>query len=354
MNEEIISKVELYITENLNIDISYLKDFSIEFSNIPEIRVYYIYALYKLNQFELGIQELNKINDLIYLQKNHFYIMVKNLLEKRDNTEIDELIKILEDCLKLDVHKKNKWLRLELFNLYEKKELDYMAWKYLEEAISIDENFWEAILKRALGLSLIENCNDIINQILQLPQTYVDADVLNFLGNAYLNCNNINNAVKIFNGSLEISKTEEAYYFLGYINHYNFKDYDKALLYYDESISLNNLFIDALIEKAWLKFDMVNHLEAENLFKEIIVKDGSLHSYNQIILFYLKVNKNSDALNYVYESKNNLGINYMNDGFELICLERLKNTNYIDKYKEYKKKYSDEEMLWFKSLLNEI
>lgn len=235
--ETIIYEIERYITDNIVLDLDYLKKFSDKYKNISELKVYYIYALFKDSQFELATQELDFLEQSKNFEKNSFSLMVKCLIDAIKNDEVDILIISLEKLLVIDKEKKNKWLRIELFKLYEKKGIDYLAWGYLEEAIAIDEIFYEAILTRAYRLNLITNCSDIIQQIISLPQTYIDSDILNFLGNAYLNCGDTENALKIFNGSIKKTETEEAYYFLGYINHYNLNDFEKGLFYYDKSIS---------------------------------------------------------------------------------------------------------------------
>lgn len=354
MIEKEIYEIERYFTDHIDLDLDYLKKISSKHVNILELRVYYVYALYKTDNIKLANEELISLNQSKTLQENSFFLMVKSLVQINQDNEIDLLIDSLDKCLKIDNERINKWLRLELFKLYEKKGIDYLAWGYLEDAILIDENFYEAILLRAHRLDLVTNCSDIIHQILQLPQTFVNADILNFLGNAYLNCNEIENALKIFNGSLEIRITEEAYYFIGYINHYNFEDYEKAMFYYDQSISLNNQFIDVLIEKAWLLYDMNEYQTSEALFKEIIRNHEQINVYNQITLFYIRTEKISEALNYIEESKSKFGVNHMNQGFELICLEKIKDDRYVNKYHLYKKKYTIEELSWFKTLLSEI
>ncbi|MBF4485039.1 hypothetical protein [Flavobacterium sp. CSZ] len=357
MIEKEIYEIEKYLTDNIDLDVDYLKEFSNKHVNILELRTYYVYALYKTNQIEFASEEIGELIALYQskaIQKNSFFLMVESLVQINQENEIDLLIASLEECLTIDNLKKNKWLRLELFKLYEKKEIDYLAWGYLEDAILIDENFYEAILLRAYRLDLITNCSDIIYQILQLPQTFVNSDVLNFLGNTYLNCGEIENALKIFNGSLEMAITEEAYYFIGYINHYHLNDYEKAMLYYDKSISINSKFIDALMEKAWLLYDMEKYEASEALFKEIISNNEEINAYNQITLFYIRTEKISEALNYVEKSKSKFGINHMNKGFELICLEKIKDDKYVNEYHLYKNKYSAEELSWFKTLLSEI
>ena len=349
-----IYEIERYIADNIDLDVDYLKEFSNNYVNNSELKIYYIYGLFKTNQIKLANEELVALNESENFQKNSFFLMVKSLVQINQDTEIELLIESLERCLIIDEQKNNKWLRLELFKLYEEKEIDYLAWGYLEEAILIDENFYEAILLRAYRLDLIANCSDIVYQLLQLPQTFINSDVLNFLGNAYLNCNEIDNALKIFKGSLEISITEEAHYFIGYIYHYNLNDYQKALLHYNKSISVNTQFIDVLIEKAWLLYDINDYQSSEILFIEIVNNHQIINVYNQITLLYLRTEKNIEALNYVEKSKSKFGINYMNEGFELICLEKIKDDNYVIKYEQYKNNYSVDELLWFKTLLNEI
>jgi tetratricopeptide (TPR) repeat protein len=353
--ENIVFEIDKYITENIEIDTDYLKEVSNRFNDVKELKIFYLYGLFKTNQIKLAYKELQALNLTEKNNNDSLYLMVKCLIEKNQDTERDLLIECLNKILILDKNKKNKWLRLELFKLYEKKEMDYLAWGHLEDALSIDEGFCEAILIRAYRLDLIENCSDVIQQIIQLPQSFLNSDILNYLGNAFLNCGNIENAIKIFNGSIEISETEEAYYFLGYINHYHLTDYETALNYYDKSININNQFIDVLIEKAWLLFDMNKFDETELLFKDLMLThQNDQEVFNQLILFFLKRKRNSEALNYINESKRKFGSNHMNDGFELICLEKLKNKEYIYKFQKYKNKYSSEEMIWFKMLLKDV
>lgn len=352
--ETIIYKIERYITDNIVLDLDYLKNVSEKYKNISELKAYYIYALFKAGQYELAILELDFLEQSKNLEKDSIFLMTKELINSIKNDEIDILINSLEKLIIVDKEKKNKWLRLELFNLYEKKGIDYLAWGYLEEAIAIDEIFYEAILARAYRLNLIANCNEIIQHIISLPQTYIDSDILNFLGNAYLNCDDSENALKIFNGSIEKTETEEAYYFLGYINHYNLNDFDKGLFYYDKSISLNNKFIDPQLDKAWLLYDINQNESSEILFKKIITEFEEVNPYNQIILFYIKIKQYAEALNYIEESKIKFGSNYMNEGFELVCLQKKGNNDYVNKYSIYKNNYTTDELLWFKDMLSEI
>ncbi|WP_188362952.1 tetratricopeptide repeat protein [Flavobacterium orientale] len=349
-----IYEIERYITDNIIIDVNYVEEFTNKHGEIKELKAFYIYSLYKTNQIKTANDALLTLNISEDFEKNSFFLMVKSLVQLSNETDIDQLIKMLESYLVVDNQRNNKWLRLELFKLYEKKEIDYLAWGYLEDAISIDENFYEAILLRAQRLDLITNCSDIINQLLQLPQSYVDSDILNFLGNAFLNCNEIDNAIKIFNGSLEIGITEEAYYFIGYINHYHLNNYEEAMFYYDKSISTNNQFVDVLLEKAWLFFDMNLYESSETLFKEIVGSHDEINSYNQITLFYLKTRKYIEVVNYIEKSKIRFGENYMNQGFELVYLEKIKEDSYVKKYHLYKEKYSQNELTWFRDLLAEL
>ena len=352
--DTIVYEIERYLTDNIDLDLDYMKNISDNHKNISELKAYYAYALFKAGQFELASIELNILEQSKNLEKNSIFLMVKSLIEMRKNDEIDILIISLENLIVVDKEKKNKWLRLELFKLYEKKGIEYLAWGYLEEAIEIDNIFYEAILARAYRLNLITNCYDIIQHIISLPQTYIDSDILNFLGNSYLNCDDTENALKIFKGSINKTETEEAYYFLGYIYHYNFNDLEKALFYYDKSIYLNNNFLDPQLEKAWLLFDMEQFDSSEILFKEIITKFEEVNPYNQIVLFYIKTKRYTEALNYIEESKIKFGSNYMNEGFELVCLQKNHDHSYVSKYSIYKCNYTEEELLWFKDMLAEV
>ncbi|MCA6423779.1 MAG: hypothetical protein IM568_13340 [Flavobacterium sp.] len=351
---KIIYEIERYLTDNIKLDLDYLKIVSDKNKNISELKAYYIYALFKTGQFELAAKELEFLEQSKNLKKDSFFLMAKSLIEMSKNDELDILINSLERLLVFDNENKNKWLRLELFKLYEKRGIDYLAWGYLEEAIAIDEIFYEAILARAYRLNLISNCYDIIQHIISLPQTYIDSDILNYLGNAYLNCGDTENALKIFNGSINKIETEEAYYFLGYINHYNLNDSEKGLFYYDKSISLNNKFIDSQLEKAWLLYDMERYESSETLFKEIIAEFEEDNSYNQIVLFYIKTKRYVEALKYIEESKIKFGPNHMNEGFELVCLQKKGDNAYLSKYSLYKNNYTTDELLWFKEMLSEI
>ncbi|QZK90030.1 hypothetical protein K5V07_05810 [Flavobacterium sp. CHNK8] len=352
--ETIIYEIERYITDNVELDLDYLKNVSDLHKNISELKVYYIFALFKAGQFKFAVKELDFFEQPKNLENDSFFLMTKCLIDSNKNGEIDTLINSLEKLLIVDKDKKNKWLRLELFKLYEKKGIDYLAWGYLEEAIAIDEIFYEAILARAYRLNLITNCSDIIQHIISLPQTYIDSEILNFLGNAYLNCGDTENALKIFNGSIKKTETEEAYYFLGYINHYNLNDFEKGLFYYDKSMSLNNKFIDSQLEKAWLLYDMERYESSETLFEEIIAEFEEVNAYNQIVLFYIKTNRYLEALKFIEESKIKFGPNYMNEGFELVCLQKKGDNAYLSKYSMYKNNYTTDELLWFKDMLSEI
>ena len=350
--DEIILVAEKYLTDNIKIDVSYLKDLSNSFDYNKTLKLFYIYSLYKDEKIELAYKEFISYNFDILKNQDSFYEMISCLLNA--DTDKKELVIKLENCLLLDKNEKNKWIRLELFYAYENIDIDYLAWEYIEAAVNIDEYFYEAILQKVYRFDLIENCEMIIFQILQFPQSYVDQNVLNFLGNAYINCNEIENAIKIFEGSINIVPTPEAYYFLGYILHYHKNELAEAMIKYDLSLTLNPLFSEAFFEKAWLYFDLGDYSQAEEKLKKAVEKFSNQDSFYQIILFYLKTGRNNEALNFVKESQLKFNLNFRNEGLELICLVKIGKEPYANKYDMYKKKYSEEELIWFKTTLNNL
>ena len=79
--ETIIYEIERYITDNIELDLDYLKNVSDLHKNISELKVYYIFALFKAGQFELAVKELDFLEQSKNLESDSFFLLTKCLID---------------------------------------------------------------------------------------------------------------------------------------------------------------------------------------------------------------------------------------------------------------------------------
>ena len=291
--------------------------------------MYLYFLLKKGHDFDIEKSKLEiNLNKLIDNYDRSLYYMLCGISSKIDN-EVEDYF---EKALKEDTKVQNKWLRLELYYFYLGNE-DFKAFKYLNDALEIDDNFCLAIIEDCLSMDAILNANEIIKKSKLIPESYKDANFLNFLGVVYFNKNEINLSIKTIKESIIIEENSDNLYSLGNI------------YFLQESNLVKNLNIDAINSYAWLLFDKGEYNLAEEQFKKLLSINNDQTVFDQVIDFYIRLGKFQTARKYLNESfKYNLS-NYSNDGYEII-LNKLSGYENSDLMNKYEKKYYQEEIEW--------
>jgi tetratricopeptide (TPR) repeat protein len=336
--------IDRYITDNINISDQYFKDLLT--LNYGELNIYialhYVYFLLKKEMNAQAQYEFEKIG------KAEKYISFRLMIEGMIEHYIlgnENGIQKLKESYNLD--NSNKWVRLELFYVTLNTEDDYKAWGYLEEAIKIDRDYNEAIFRRLTYYDTIENCNQIISEILQFPQTYIDAEILNTLAFAYYNCFEIENSKKILRGSLDIEETGRALYLSGLIAQEE-GDTERAIKYYDKSYAIEP-GSDVLSAKAWILFQMDKFDAAEDLLLRSLKLEQNEDNLHQIIEFYLKT-KNLERVNFYIGQSSIEVYDFMDDGYKIIRDYVFNLSDIKLLVKEYSLKYTEKEVAWLKEI----
>lgn len=344
--KNIRQSIDTYLTDNINIEEKYFENLLIDFDD-DYVYLMYSYFLLKKN----SVQKAEKIFNIVGLRTDeysHVLLIEALFLYYRDNEDQKAIEKLKQS---ISVDPSNKWSFLELFYLLVGKK-DYEAFGYLEEAIKIDENFNEAIYARVLYYDSINNCSDVISEILKIPQTYINAYILNTLAFAYYNCFEVDNATKIAKASLEYEETDRAFYLLGTIASDN-EDYTLALYNFNQSLEKNENQKDVLNSKAWALFDTNKFDEAEYIFLQVLQFDFDQESFNQIIQFYLETENFESVDLFIKESKLKNGKNYMNDTYKIIYLHLINDGKFEFYLNEFMKTYSELEHSWFNDVFSQ-
>jgi len=330
---------------NSNIDETYFLDLLKLFPNEGYIKILYCYYLFNYDKLIEGNEVLKSIN-IHYIDKEDFsfHLFVSTLYDS-DN--------LIEDLLKLNSeYPNNIFCLFELFMSLKDTEDNFLAWGFLEKAIEIEPYFFEARLQKILYDDSLDNCSEIIQELLKFPQTYVDTRVLNKLAFSYYNCYEIENAIKIAKGSLEIDKTAETYYILGSIEHNENNNFKEALNYYNLCLEIDSSYLDCLNSKAWLLYDFGDISDSEKIFLQILEIDQSISSYGQLMQFYLNANNLEKvvSVNDLLISKH--GNNHISDTFSILySLKKNEKEKLNLKLQNFKQSYTDEQVEWLKSMI---
>lgn len=342
-----IQDIDKYVTDNINIKEQYFKDLlTINHGNLNiYIALHYVYFLLRNDEYAKAQYEFKKIEKAdTYLS---FKLMIEGMIDHYINNDKSGIPKLKKSC---NTDFKNKWVRLELFYMSLNTEEDYQSWSYIEEALEIDKNYNEAIFRRLTYYDTITNCDQIILDILKLPQTYINSEILNTLAFAYYNCFEIENAKKVLQGSLDIEETGRAFYLSGLIAQEE-NNHELALQYFDKSYSVEPAN-DVLNSKAWLLFEMNDFESSEKLLLISLKSEANKDIICQIIEFYLKT-KNSEKVDF-YINQSSIDVDdFINDGYKIIRDYVFENTDINFLIKEYSIKYTENEVIWLKEILNQ-
>lgn len=270
----------------------------------------------------------------------------------KEKGEDKKSIERLKEALELDIHKENKWIRLELY-LALKKSIPYEAWGYLEEAIKIDPNFYWALVEKSFEFDEYANCHEIIDMLSKLPDSYKDSDALNLVGVAESNCGNYEKAKIYFEKSILIKETSDNTFSLGQLYHEYYRNYEKAENLYKKSLDINPANLDCRNAYAWLLFDTQRNKEGEEVIKSLLNYSEEQEVFNQIITFYLMNKEVQKAKELLMKSIEKNGINYMSDGYEIL-IKIINKEDYKNFYTDYRNKYGSEKDEWLRNLIAEI
>jgi tetratricopeptide (TPR) repeat protein len=340
-----MEEIERYLTDNIHVEPEY---FSKLLKTNQTEYVYLMYAYYniRLQNYSFAMELLSMVPQNTVQQS--LLLMVKGLIEIYHNND-QSFISLLHKSAEAD--KKNKWVRLELFYALQESK-PYLAFGYLEEALKIDENFNEAVYERVKNYDPISNCGNIISEIMRMPQSYVDAEILNTLAYAFYNRFEVDNALKIVKGSLDKKETPDAYHLLGTIYVDN-EELDSALLYFDKALGLDLDKKDTLVSKGWVLFDLGRIDEAKQIFFSLLKSDRSQELYNQVVQFCFKIRDFERALLLINESQVKNGINFMNEAYLIIYHFLRRSSDVATLIEKYKSNYSHTEYQWLQNVVNE-
>jgi tetratricopeptide (TPR) repeat protein len=343
---ELTLKYDRILTDNFDITVEYLeKEISDTESLFLKLMLPYVHI--KTNNVDKGSKLLADVKydlkDYPYL--NSLYEMGKALIEiERENESLG--IEMLKNAIKIDIHEENKWARVELFLLL-KEEIPFEAWKYLEEALKIDPKFYWALVEKSYEFDSVVNCNEIVDNLSQLPKSYNDHEAVALLGVAYLNCKNFDEAKAHFERSIRIKESTNNFLYIGELYHEYYKDYDKAESFYKKSLELDSSNIETVNAYSWLLYDREKHEEAEKKIISMLEIAKDQEAYNQIMNFFLLTENISKAKEYLRESVIVNNENYMNNGYRII-IKILEGNKYKDLFESYKTKYQEYDVHWLR------
>ena len=250
-----------------------------------------------------------------------------------------------------DFKKENKWLRLELFYYYLDSDEEYKAWGYIEESLNIDPSFYDGILAKYYELDELENCNEILNSLSEIPNSFKDYFYYYWLGLSSFNCGDYNKSLIYLHNSVSLFPNSKAYYVLGSLFHYKDIDFLKSKEYYLKGIELDN-DENCIHGYAWLSYDQGDYKQADTMFMRLLNIDTKPEYYDSYIRYNLLINNLQKTKEIIDEKYERVGTDYVSEGYKII-LKKLENKdlnlesmflNYSRKYNVYEQKWLEEEI----------
>ncbi len=349
-NEE-LKEIDKYITNAVEIPTSYYDSLLLKY---PEDTYLQSMKAMKL-VFDGELESARKVLNQISSEKaDDTYVLTANgvLATEEGNWALAD--KLYMKALSQD--NRNKWLQLELFNHY--NEVDpSLAWEHLEEAISIDPYFTVALLTKSYELDQVKNCKEIIELLEPVRKESNDYELLIYLGEAYYNCHDLNEAEKCLLRSCGLTPNARAYFTLGHLEYNDRKRYDKAIDFYEQGLKIDENDPYILNDLGWLYFDIKKYKKAEKSFKKLLTVDNSQIPYNQLITYYTLTRQHTRAKEKLKEATEVNGVSHFTEGFEIVLagtfdgeltgLQR----ELLDSYRT---KYNDQALNWLQETLTNI
>jgi len=354
MNQEIslqeLSQIDFYLKNSSHIEISYFDALLSRFPNnlyLTSMKIFVMLDCEMINESEILISNLTdneKTDTYILTAIGVYYIKTEQLTQAYD---------FLLKAIKADSEKQNKWARLELFNLLKEKNYEE-AWAFLEVALEIDSEFTPALIAYSYELDLIENCEEIISILNKVIENHEDAGVYRYLGNAYLNCNNIEIAKDFIIKSNELEETADGYSLLAYIEHFQYDNSEQAICLYEKSLSIDDK-PDIKQELAWLFIDIGEMKKAETIIIENYTNEDDPFYTIQAILFYITSENYERAEQILKDFHLKNGTDFQTDGMSIILTYKknnLTNKQLFSLIDKYSLDYDDEDANWLLEILD--
>jgi tetratricopeptide (TPR) repeat protein len=348
--KEELSRIDFHLKNSSYIEISYFDTLLNRFPNnlyLTSMKMLVMLDCEMINESEI------LINSLTENQKTDTYILTAIGVYYFKTNQLKQAYKFLHSAKKADTEKQNKWARLELFNLL--KENNYEeAWAFLEEALEIDSEFTPALIAYSYELDLIDNCEEIISILNNVIRNHKDADVYRYLGNAYLNCNNIEKAKEFILKSIEMEETADGYSLLAYIEHFHYNNSEQAIHLYEKSLSIDDK-PDIKQELAWLFIDIGEKKKAEEIVLENYASEKDPFYIVQAFLFYITFENYERAEQILNDFFNKNGKDFQTDGMSIILTYKKNNLTNKQLFKlldNYSLDYDEADTRWLIEILD--
>jgi tetratricopeptide (TPR) repeat protein len=146
-----------------------------------------------------------------------------------------------------------------------------------KEAITVYNN--------ALELSNRGDINKAMNEYrkaLEIFPTFVEA--YNNMGELYSRMGNKNEAISSYMEALKIDRSYRVLLNLG-VEHYNNRNYESALTFFIESLSLNPDFLEGNFYTGMVYYNFKNYLEAEKYFRAVVKSDKKHLKANYLLAY---------------------------------------------------------------------
>jgi len=273
-----------------------------------------------------------------------------------DQGRLNDSKSYFERAYSLDSLKRNKWVRVELFSLYQELGLKNGG-KFVEEALLIDPVFFNAKVALIYSLDLSLDCNRIINLFKSINSKWLNYQDYSTLGYAHYYCGDYLLAEDAFKRSNVYHENAPAYLGLGNIALDYRKNLELARSLYLKVIEFPEFEFDGIVALGWLHLWMAETSIAEDYFILLTTKYECQDSFNELILFRLKTNDYDQAQIDNLRSIELFGTNYFNFGYSII-LDSLKDgdiyADFTSIVNEYKDSFGDDAYRWLLSTLKSL
>lgn len=348
-------KIDNYLTNNFEIPPDYFDSLLSIYPTNDYIVGMNIYFNYKNGNKKKLEEDFYKLITLDNQLENSSYIqLAKGIIAYNNNSE-EEAIKYYKRGLEIDklTDESNKWLRLELYFFYQKKEFD-KALEFLMESLTIDNNFtfaqYElAFINRENGD--LEAAIDVLDRIiLRTTDPYAIYHKAYFLEELEEH----KEAEILYTMLINKFNYIEAYTSLGAIYHYLYKDFTKAEYYFNEALKINQNFDVAYIRLFRLYIDKKELEKAYQAIKKGYTINKSSDNLLDFIYAEVLMKRYTTAKGLIEKYYDEFGKDYEIDFWDILwtILEGDKQNTVQVKIDKYYENYTQNEINFLKSELN--
>ncbi|OQX20800.1 MAG: hypothetical protein BWK75_04545 [Candidatus Altiarchaeales archaeon A3] len=226
---------------------------------------------------------IDKIEDLLNTKKFfEAFEMIDNIL-KENGDEKDDIVEILEASGENFISEEDnesaekvfkKEILIEPVNGYFNLGLVYIDMNRNDDAIgnfkkSTDYGNNSADIYKFIGMAYM-NKEDYDNAIIHLNKSVsIEENFENnhYLGLSYLGKENYDGAIKFFNRACDIKENYETLHYLG-LAHLGKENYDEAINFFTKSLNRNTDFADAYYYRGMAYYAIENEIEAIKDYKK--------------------------------------------------------------------------------------